>query len=415
MKTIALVAIAALLAGCGGGPILANPPAQQPVPTPPPKPSPVVAADPQPIEFPRDDGPHDRMTEWWYYTGHLSDAEGDGEFGFELVIFRAERGRFPVTWASHLAITDETGGRFTYSQRSEIGPQVDRSTRRGFDFQLFGGAETAWEMRGDGPVHHLTAAADASETAGDPAAIALDVEIRGGADPVLHDEDGWVDFGPAGGSYYYSRVRMPAIGTIEIDGQAFGGGGSVWFDHQWGDFIALGGGGWDWFAVNLHDGTNLMLSLVRDRDGSYPIVYGTLVEPGGRVRHLPREAFSVEVTARWRSPETGADYPAGWRIELPGEGLVVDLAPTVAHQELDTRPTTGVVYWEGSQVVRATRDGQPLGGQAYVELTGYGAVDSSTGSSGGSTTSASSASTRAWASRLVSCARTDSMSCAAAR
>ena len=158
-----------------------------------------------------------------------------------------------------------------------------------------------------------------------------------------------------------------------------------------------------------------MLSLIRDRDGSYPIAYGLLVEPDGGFRHLPRETFTVEVTARWRSPQTGADYPAGWRIELPGESLVIDLAPTVADQELDTRPTTGVVYWEGSQVVRATRGLRPLAGEAYVELTGYETGDSSTGKSGGNTTSASIASTRAWASRLASCVRTESMSCAAAR
>ena len=79
----------------------------------------------------------------------------------------------------------------------------------------------------------------------------------------------------------------------------------------------------------------------------------------------------MEVTARWRSPATGADYPAGWRITIPGEALVIDLVPTVAAQELDTRATTGVVYWEGSQVVTATRDGVPIAGEAYVELTGY--------------------------------------------
>jgi predicted secreted hydrolase len=413
MKRIAALAIAVLLAGCGGGPILANPPAQRPVATPPPKPSPTIVADPQPVEFPRDDAPHDRMTEWWYYTGHLRDDTG-GRWGFEFVIFRAERGRFPVTWASHLAVTDETGNRFTYAQRSEIGPQVDRSPDDGFDFSLTGGGAAAWAMRGRDGVDHLTAGSEASETRGDVASIALDVALRDDAEPVLHDGDGWIDFGPAGGSYYYSRTRMAATGTIEVDGAARDVTGTAWFDHQWGDFIAVGGGGWDWFAVNLDDGSDLTLSLVRDRDGSYPLVYGTLVSADGGVRHLPREAFSVEVTARWRSPETGAEYPAGWRIELPGEGLVIDLAPTVAHQELDTRPTTGVVYWEGSQLVRATLGGRPLGGEAYVELTGYGAGDSSA-SSGGSTTSAASASTRAWASRAGNWARTDSMSSAAAR
>jgi predicted secreted hydrolase len=136
----------------------------------------------------------------------------------------------------------------------------------------------------------------------------------------------------------------------------------------------VGGGGWDWFAVNLDDGTDLTLSLVRNADGSYPLVYGTLVASDGTSRYLPREAFTVDVTTTWTSPATGADYPAGWRISIPGEKLAIDLAPTVAAQELDTRATTGVVYWEGSQRVSATRDRHALGGEAYVELTGYAAA-----------------------------------------
>ncbi len=147
--------------------------------------------------------------------------------------------------------------------------------------------------------------------------------------------------------------------------------GAGWFDHQWGDFIAVGAGGWDWFAVNLADGTDITLSLVRDTDGSYPMVYGTLVHPDGTTRHLTGGDFSVEVTDNWESPATGATYPAGWRITIPEVSLVIDLSPTVAGQELDTRATTGVVYWEGSQTVTATRVGEPLAGEAYVELTGY--------------------------------------------
>jgi predicted secreted hydrolase len=166
---------------------------------------------------------------------------------------------------------------------------------------------------------------------------------------------------------------MEATGTLALGaGVATRVTGTAWFDHQWGDFIAVGGGGWDWFAVNLDDGTDLTLSLVRDADGSYPLVYGTLVDADGRTRHLPREAFTVETTDRWVSPASGADYPAGWTIEVPDEELVIRLAPTVADQELDTRATTGVLYWEGSQRVEAARAGAPLGGEAYVELTGYG-------------------------------------------
>ena len=225
---------------------------------------------------------------------------------------------------------------------------------------------------GDGE-DELTAALPADPASPTPGSLGLDLRLDSAKEPVArHDGDGWIDFGPAGGSYYYSRTAMLAEGAVRVDGEVVRVNGQAWFDHQWGDFIAVGGGGWDWFAVNLEDGTDLTFSLVRDTDGSYPLVYGTLVDADGRVRHLPREAFRVEVTSRWTSPATGADYPAGWRIEVPGEDLVIDLSPTVPNQELDTRASTGVVYWEGSQVVSATRDGSQLGGEAYVELTGYG-------------------------------------------
>ncbi len=165
---------------------------------------------------------------------------------------------------------------------------------------------------------------------------------------------------------------------IQVDGEQLKVDGTAWFDHQWGDFISVGGGGWDWFAINLEDGTDLTISLVRAADGSYPLVYGTLVEgppEGGAGRVTNLAAADFEVTAdsdrTWSSPATGATYPAGWTIRVPGKGLVIGLTPTVADQELDTRATTGVVYWEGSQVVTATRDGAAVGGEAYVELTGY--------------------------------------------
>ena len=385
----ALVALV-IAAGCAGsgGPILANPSAPRPS-LPAATPAPPVAVDPQPVVLPRDDGPHDRLTEWWYYTGHLISSDVDGparRFGFEYVIFRAERGDFPPAWASHLAITDETGDAFHYAQRQEIGPGVDRSPRdaegvpTGFDLAIAGLDPTdpatygraPWTMAGAGDGARLLATADPAEAAAaGVAGLGLDLTLAATKPPALHDRDGWIDFGAAGGSYYYSRTAMDATGSLLVGGEPVAVEGVAWFDHQWGDFISVGGGGWDWFAVNLEDGTDLTLSLVRDADGSYPLVYGTLVDALGSTRHLPGDAFTVEVTRRWTSPTTGADYPAGWALTIPGEGLVIGLTPTVADQELDTRATTGVVYWEGSQVVAATRDGVPLGGEAYVELTGY--------------------------------------------
>ena len=389
------VAIAASACTGSGGPILANPSAPRPS-LPVPTASPPTVADPQPVVFPRDDGPHDRLTEWWYVTGHLAGAAGDGierKFGFEYVIFRAERGDFPPAWASHLAITDETGDAFHYAQRQEIGPQVDRSPRGvtgepvGFDLAISGLDPTdpttigrpPWTMTGQGDVAYLEAGADPSETTvglsppplEGPFRLGLDLTLGATKPPALHDQDGWIDFGAAGGSYYYSRTAMATAGTVYVGPDTVPVDGVAWFDHQWGDFISIGGGGWDWFAVNLEDGTDLTLSLVRDADGSYPLVYGTIVGPDGTTRHLDGSAFTVDVTDRWVSPTTAADYPAGWRIDIPDESLTIDLRPTVADQELDTRATTGVVYWEGSQIVSATRDGTPLRGEGYVELTGY--------------------------------------------
>lgn len=373
-----LAAAAVALSGCMNGGIL-RAAAPTPVPTIAPTPTATPAADPQPLSFPLDEGPHDRLTEWWYYTGHLATPDGR-RLGFEFVIFRAERGDFPVAWASHFAITDERAGTFGYEERSEFGPQVDRSPADGgFELSVSppgvlepsagGGAPSQtwtpepWTMSGRDGRDRLIAV-------GSPGAIFLNL----GTDraPVLHDEDGWIDLGPAGGTYYYSRTRMEIVGKyLPEPGRAIPVTGIGWFDHQWGDFIAVGAGGWDWFAVNLDDGTDLTLSLIRAADGSYPLTYGTLVRPNGASTYLSGDEFSVAVTDHWTSPRTGATYPAGWGIELPGERLEIELTPTVPDQELDTRATTGVVYWEGSQIVRAVRAGNSLSGEAYVELTGY--------------------------------------------
>ncbi len=393
---VAIVLVTALVVGCGGAPILANPPAAQPsVPTP--TEAPPTPNDPIPVVLPRDDGPHKRLMEWWYYTGHLiaidqrapSYVRRPPRYGFEFVVFRGERGAFPIIWASHFALTDEIGQRFHYAQRAEIGDSVDRSalltdgTSLGFDFELSGTDPSRlasverppWQMTGANGSDRLrvTLAPDEAAAAG-LTSLHLALELDSRKPPALHDEDGWIDFGPAGSSYYYSRTAMDAAGTLTLGDTTYRVDGSAWFDHQWGDFITVGGGGWDWFAINLDDGTDVTLSQVRDADGSYPLVYGTIVDPGGTTRHLERDDFTIEATQRWTSPKTGASYPAGWHITI-GENLVIDLVPTVADQELDTRASTGVVYWEGSQLVSARRTGRrsevKLGGEAYVELTGY--------------------------------------------
>jgi RND superfamily putative drug exporter len=350
------------LIGCtANSAILANPtPARPAIPTPAPTKS--IPPDPQPVSLPRDDAPHDRLSEWWYYTGHLLTDNGR-KFGFEFVIFRAERGDFPVGWASHLALTDESGGKFTYDQRSQLGGFVDQRAADGFDL-VIGGASPSdppWQMSGANGSDRLSAQSSA---------FGIDLSLTDGRSaPVLHSGDGWIDYGVAGGSYYYSRPRTAATGTLTYEGTQLAVHGSAWFDHQWGDFITSGAGGWDWFALNLADGTDVMGYLIRAPDGSYPIAYATVAGPG-QIEEVGASDFSITAIAKWTSSATGADYPAGWRLTVPGSGIDVTLMPTVADQELDTRASTGVVYWEGSQVVTDSATGAPAG-DAYVELTGY--------------------------------------------
>ncbi len=228
-------------------------------------------------------------------------------------------------------------------------------------------------MAGSGGHDLLSALLGPTEAAGSamPKGFGLQLQLAPLGPPVLHDGDGWVDFGAAGGSYYYSRTRMTASGTLVVDGTPVAVTGTAWFDHQWGDFIAVGGGGWDWFAVNLDDGTDLMVSLVRGADGADSLVYGSLVRPDGTSLHLARDEISVDVLGHWTSPQTGATYPSGWRVRIAGSGLDLVVTPTLPDQELDTRATTGVVYWEGSERVTGTSGGRPVTGKGYVELTGY--------------------------------------------
>jgi predicted secreted hydrolase len=383
-----LLIVASLVGACGGAPILANPALVAPVP-PTRAPTPTHLGDPLPVQLPEDDGPHDRLTEWWYYTGHLVATDGR-HFGFEAVIFRAERGDVPTTWASHLALTDESGNRFLYAQRSQVGIEADHSPRdalgrptgfalgiTGFDPGDPGSLLRApWVLAGSDGHDHIAAALSAKEASTAGGAFGLTLDLEAERPPALHMGNGWIDFGPAGSSYYYSRTRMAVAGSLDLDGETLAVTGIGWFDHQWGDFISVGGGGWDWFAVELADGRDLTISMVRGADGSFPLVYGTLVEPPVRriatsTVNLGPKDFTVRSTGTWTSPRTGAIYPAGWVIEVPSQQLQIRLSPTVADQELDTRPSTGVVYWEGSQRVSATSFGRSIGGEAYVELTGY--------------------------------------------
>jgi predicted secreted hydrolase len=162
---------------------------------------------------------------------------------------------------------------------------------------------------------------------------------------------------------------MDVAGTLYVNEQPRAVRGSAWMDHQWGDFLVMGG--WDWFSLHLDDQTELMLTFTRAPDGSPALAFGTHVEPDGSARDLEASAFAVVPTGSWTSPHTGATYPSGWQVSVPECGLELAFQPTVLDQELLTNETTGITYWEGQIEARGTRRGEPVTGLGYVELVGY--------------------------------------------
>jgi predicted secreted hydrolase len=162
---------------------------------------------------------------------------------------------------------------------------------------------------------------------------------------------------------------MEARGTMRVAGPALAVEGLAWMDREWGT-SALGPDqvGWDWFALQLDDGYDLMFYQLRREDGSAdPFSKGTLVDPAGTARVLRVGDVGVEVLGEWRSPGDGTRYPAWWRLRVPPADLDLEVRPLLPDQELHLT----VRYWEGAVQVRGTRSGRPVAGRGYVELTGY--------------------------------------------
>jgi predicted secreted hydrolase len=323
--------------------------------------------------FPRDHAAHPEFqTEWWYYTGHLRARDGR-RFGFELTFFRVgvrREVRSRSAWAlhdvhfAHFALTDVGRRRFHVTDRINRGA-LGMSGALTERYRVW---IDDWEASLDGERHALRAShPDWS----------LALSLRSTRPPVIHGVDGVSRKaeGPGRASHYYSLTRVMGGGTVRVGSEALAVTAQAWMDHEWGsNQLTPEQVGWDWFSLQLDDGRELMLYLLRRRDGSNePVSSGTLVAADGRARHLPLDAFHVHATGEWRSPHTGGRYPAGWRVRIPGENLDVTVTPLMPDQEVIPTGGAGVVYWEG-----AVRVSGGATGVGYVELTGY-ALGSSPG------------------------------------
>ena len=329
------------------------------------------ATAPRAFVFPQDHGPHQEYaTEWWYYTGNLDAADGR-HFGFQLTFFRfglaprlPER---PSGWATaniymaHFALADVAGRKFYAFDRFSRGA-AGLAGAQGEPFRVW---LEDWGAEGSGasalPMR-LRAAQDG---------VAIDLALDGGKPTVLQGDRGLsqksAEVGNA--SYYYSLTRMPTRGTVQVGGAKIEVGGLSWMDREWstsslGESLA----GWDWFALQLSDGSEVMYYQLRDTSGgAAPQSGGTIVAADGSPRRVGRDDVRLEVLGTWQSPRTGARYPSGWRLHVPTADLDLTVTPYLQDQELPL----ATVYWEGANKISGTAGGQAVTGSGYVELTGY--------------------------------------------
>ncbi len=312
--------------------------------------SPECTRAPTEIVLPGDENPHPVSTEWWYFTGHLWD-DAHNRFGFEVSFFQT-RVSGQYAYVAHFALSDPAAAEHIYAQRAAAPPE--RWTR--LDFDLSG-----WTLLREGETWRTAASMPGG---------AIELALTDEKDAAIHNGDGLIEMGGGLLSYYYSTTRLSASGTLEIGGQRRAVQGHAWHDHQWGDFDVFASRGWDWFSLQFDDGTEIMLFVLRTKDGGALPTGGTFVDAGGCARDI--EAFEITPLGTWHSPHTGADYPMDWTVSIPELSLALEVRATFDDQEMDSRATTLNTYWEGEVTASGTREGKPVLALGYVELAGYG-------------------------------------------
>ena len=322
------------------------------------------------FDFPDDHGPHPEYAiEWWYFTGNLQDTEGR-HFGYELTFFRRGIGNTGSSrtseWATediyfaHFAFTDVESDEF-YAFERYSRDALGLAGAVGSPFRVW--IEDWSAVGSDGSAFPMRLRAK-------DGGVEINLTLNGDKDIVLHGEDGFAQKGsePGEASYYYSITRMPTTGVVTLDGRVHSVSGLSWLDREWSSAqLSDEQVGWDWFALQLSDGRDIMFYQLRPRVGvSADFDLGTMVAANGDYSPLRATDVNIEVLDFWQSP-LGGTYPSRWRLRIPSEALDIEIRPYVANQELDTL----VRYWEGAVRIEGTSNGHPVEGSGYVELTGY--------------------------------------------
>ena len=327
------------------------------------------ALEPREFLFPADHGPHPEFrNEWWYVTGNLDDEDGE-RFGFELTVFRfalapsiaesVSKWRTRQVYIAHLAITHVEDERFYVAQRYSRGA-----------LGLAGAKAAPFHVWIDDWSITQQPDSDAWQLSASDSDFGIDVELRALQPPILNGIAGLSQksANPGNASYYYSITRLGTRGTIRIGKQEHKVSGLSWLDREWStSALAAEQVGWDWFALQLSDGSDLMFYSLRKNDGTHDAASaGTFVSTTGDSSHLDADDVEITVLDTWESPD-GGTYPAKWHLTAPQLGLDVTVTPAMPDQELFTT----VRYWEGAVDVEGKSGGETITGRGYVELAGY--------------------------------------------
>ncbi|HVL75301.1 MAG TPA: carotenoid 1,2-hydratase [Noviherbaspirillum sp.] len=320
----------------------------------------------KPLSFPRDFGAHpDFRTEWWYATGWLTLPDGK-PLGFQVTFFRSatEHDRAnPSRFAphqiiiAHAALADPQHGRLIHDEKS---------ARAGFGMAFAREGDTDVKL-GD---WRFVREADGRYRASIPARdFTLELSLLPTQPPMLQGERGYSRKGPQPqqASYYYSQPQLRVDGTVTRAGERLAVTGEAWLDHEWSTTVLdPSAEGWDWIGINLDGGGALVAFRIRTRDGGDLWAYAALRAPDGSVQQFGPEQVSFSPRRLWRSPRTDASYPVAYTVTAGPHTWQID--SLMDDQELDSRATTGAVYWEGA--VTVSQDGRPVG-RGYLEMTGY--------------------------------------------
>ncbi len=338
---------------------------------------------PRAFRFPDDHGPHPAYrTEWWYYTGNLKSAQ-DRHFGFQLTFFRTalnaptdQAGRTSAwgtrdVYMAHFALSDVATQRFHAFQRlSRAALGLAGASAGPFRVWLEDWSVTG-ETAAEQALRHGSGQAWSMQLSAEEQDVALDLRLVSDKPIVLHGRNGLSQKGATAGqaSYYYSLTRLRSTGVIRLGDEEFQVQGLSWMDREWSTSVLSDDlQGWDWFALQLTNGQELMVYQLRQQAGGiHPLSSGTLVAADGTPQFLTSADFQIEVLQTWQSPTDGTAYPAKWRVRIPGAALDLTITPYMADQEMHTL----IRYWEGAVRARGTVQGRPLEGDGYVELTGY--------------------------------------------